>query len=244
MPVACALWGDHGLEGTTMQTRWRFLISLLVLLAGLVAVSGCDITGGTTVHGSGHVKSESRPVSGFTQVEFAGVGHLTLAQVGTETLNIQADDNLLPLLTSTVSGGVLHLQQAANTTITSATAINYILTVKSLTGFSLSGAGDAEIANLSTSAMKVTVSGAGRLLVSGSAESQDVTISGVGSYDGSGFATKTAKVSLSGTGSAVVEVSDTLDAQVSGVGSVEYIGDPKVTQHVTGLGSVHKRAGP
>jgi len=36
-------------------------------------------------------------------------------------------------------------------------------------------------------------------------------------------------------------VSDALDATVGGVGSVEYIGDPRVTEHVSGLGSVRRR---
>jgi hypothetical protein len=41
-------------------------------------------------------------------------------------------------------------------------------------------------------------------------------------------------------GKAQVNVRDTLDATVSGAGSIVYLGTPAVTQHVTGAGSVNK----
>ena len=34
--------------------------------------------------------------------------------------------------------------------------------------------------------------------------------------------------------------SETLDAEVSGTGAVKYIGDPEVTQKVSGMGSIRK----
>jgi hypothetical protein len=44
-----------------------------------------------------------------------------------------------------------------------------------------------------------------------------------------------------GAGSAVVNVSEVLEAKISGAGSVEYIGDPTVHQEVSGVGRVSKR---
>jgi hypothetical protein len=46
---------------------------------------------------------------------------------------------------------------------------------------------------------------------------------------------------VEGAGNAVVQTSDALDATLSGAGNVQYIGDPKVTQNVTGVGVVHKK---
>jgi hypothetical protein len=43
-----------------------------------------------------------------------------------------------------------------------------------------------------------------------------------------------------GSGSAIVNVSEELGAKVSGIGSVEYIGDPTVNQDVSGVGAVRK----
>jgi hypothetical protein len=38
-----------------------------------------------------------------------------------------------------------------------------------------------------------------------------------------------------------VKVSDTLDARVSGAGTVFYIGNPQVTKEVSGVGTVKQR---
>lgn len=220
-------------------TRWALKIGLLV---GAVGLAGCGlgaITGGG-ITGSGNLKTEVRQVSNFTQVDFSAVGTLTIAQTGVEGLTITADDNILPILTSDVSNGVLHLGAKDNQNYHPNTPITYALSVKTLNGLTLSGAGATQARNIDTQTLTVTMSGAGSATLQGKANDQQVTVSGVGSYDGSAFATKTAKVNVSGVGNAIVNASDTLDATVSGVGNVEYIGNPKVTSHVSGVGSVKK----
>lgn len=220
-------------------TRWALIISLL---AGVIGLAGCGlgaITGGG-VTGSGNLKTEVRQVSNFTQVDFSQVGTLTIAQTGVEGLTITADDNILPILTSDVSNGVLHLGAKDNQNYRTEKPITYALSVKALNGLTLSGAGATQARNLDTQTLTVTMSGAGSATLQGKANDQQVTVSGVGSYDGGDFTTRTAKVNVSGVGNAIVNASDTLDATVSGVGSIEYIGNPKVTSHVSGVGSVKK----
>jgi hypothetical protein len=219
--------------------RWAILLTLTI---GVVSLAGCGlgaITGGG-ITGSGNLKTEVRQVSNFTQVDFSAVGTLTIEQTGIEGLSITGDDNILPILTSDVSNGVLHLGAKDNQNYTTQKPITYLLSVKTLTGLTLSGAGTTQARNLDAQTMTVTMSGAGSANLQGKAQSQTVTLSGAGSYDGSDFATKTAKVNVSGVGSAIVNASDTLDATVSGVGNVEYIGNPKVTSHVSGVGAVKK----
>jgi hypothetical protein len=219
--------------------QWGIRLGLVV---GVVGLAGCGlgaITGGG-ITGSGTLKTEVRQVSNFTQVDFSQVGTLTIEQTGVEGLTITADDNILPILTSDVSNGVLHLGAKDNQNYSTEKPITYLLTVKTLTGLTLSGAGATQARNLDTQTFTVTMSGAGSATLQGKANDQQVTVSGVGSYDGSEFTTKAAKVTVSGVGSAIVNASDTLDATVSGVGSVEYIGNPKVTSHVSGVGTVKK----
>jgi putative autotransporter adhesin-like protein len=219
--------------------RWAILLTLTI---GAVTLSGCGlgaITGGG-ITGSGNLKTEARQVSDFTQVDFSAVGTLTIEQTGVEGLTITADDNILPILTSDVSNGVLHLGAKDNQNYNPKTPITYLLSVKTLTGLTLSGAGATQARNLDTQTMTVTMSGAGSATLQGKADDQRLTLSGAGNYDGSAFTTKTAKVTVSGVGNAIVNASDTLDATVSGVGNVEYIGNPKVTSHVSGVGTVKK----
>ena len=48
------------------------------------------------------------------------------------------------------------------------------------------------------------------------------------------------EIGVEGTGSAVVNASEELDAKVGGAGSVEYVGDPTVKEDVSGVGRVSK----
>jgi hypothetical protein len=48
-------------------------------------------------------------------------------------------------------------------------------------------------------------------------------------------------VNVSGAARSYVRAQKTLDVSVSGAGSVEYFGDPKVTQDIRGIGSIQRR---
>lgn len=66
-------------------------------------------------------------------------------------------------------------------------------------------------------------------------------MSGSGEYHASALATKTALVQISSSGNAELMVSDVLQVQISGSGTLRYSGDPRVTQDATGSGKVIKQ---
>jgi len=216
------------------------------MLAGSVMLMGCTVTvGGVGAHsviGSGKQATEQRPVSDINSVVLANSGTLFVEYGANESLSVTADDNILPLLTSNVAGGRLTLGTQPNTSITSYNPIIYHLTVKDLNALEISGSGDASLAGVNADNMNFRISGSGSLTATGTTKDQDVSISGSGSYNGDNLDTQQAAVAVLGSGSAVVKVSDSLKVNVSGSGSVTYIGNPKlVDKHVTGSGSVNQR---
>lgn len=211
---------------------WKIM---LVLTLGLL-LAACTIA-----TGSGQTASESRDVSGFTKIELAGAGEVTVRQSGEESLTVEADTNLLPLVTSEVSNGTLVLGMKHNTIPLATKTIRYHVKVRDLAGLSLSGSGDVAAADVRTATLRVEISGSGRITASGSAEVQEVDISGSGSYQGADLASKTARVHIAGSGSADLTVSEALDARISGSGSVSYAGDPQITQHITGSGKLTQK---
>jgi hypothetical protein len=184
---------------------------------------------------------EVREVRGFTGVELASFGDLQIEQTGTESLTIDAAPDVLPRLTSEVSGGVLRLGVVPGATISTTTPVVYRLTVATLVSVAVSGAGDVTASNLQTGRLTAEIDGAGGMTLSGAADAQVVTISGTGEYDAENLQSSTAEITVDGAGDAVVRVSDRLDVSIRGVGSVEYIGDPQVTRDVRGAGSVEQR---
>jgi hypothetical protein len=214
------------------KARQVFATIVAVLAAGCIEMP---------IDGSGNVVSEPREVSGFSTVSLLGSGDVIIEQGATESLTITTDDNILPYLTSQISGTQLILAVKKNTSVKPTAGINYRITVKRLNQIDLSGAGSIDAKSIRTGRLKIAISGSGTTTVAGKADHQDVVISGSGHHDSEDFSVKTATVRISGSGSVVVAVSEKLDVNVIGSGSVNYIGDPTVTQKVTGSGSVEKQ---
>jgi hypothetical protein len=106
---------------------------------------------------------------------------------------------------------------------------------------SASGATSLKIDELDAKELSVTGSGAMRVELAGHVTEQRVSISGAGDYRAADLASEDARVSVSGAGRVVVQVEKTLKIGLSGAGAVEYIGNPKVTQQVSGAGRVKRR---
>jgi hypothetical protein len=218
--------------------RYRVRKVQLLLTVFTVLAAGCFSHG---VPGSGKVISESRAVAGFTSVSLKGSGQLTIDENGTESLTITADDNLLPDLISEVRGNQLILGSRDNLNINPSRDVVYKLTVKDLNEIVIGGSGSVDAKGIHTDRLKVVIGGSGTLSAAGSAEQQEITLAGSGDYQGQGLKSKTATIGIMGSGGAVLAASDKLDVFIAGSGSIQYIGDPIVTQRILGSGSVQKR---
>ncbi len=211
---------------------------LLALPVLALVLASCNVTSRGT-KGSGNLKTETRDVRGFSSITLSGIGELTFAQSGTESLTIEAEDNLLPLLTSTVADDRLALGIKGSVQPTK--PIHYTVTLKNFAGVEVSGTGNVTGRQIHANAIKVGIGGAGNVTLAGHATDAVVTLSGTGNYDAAELACDAVSVSMSGMGAGVVQAKDSLDVKISGMGKLEYTGDPKVTQSVTGLGTVRKR---
>jgi hypothetical protein len=208
----------------------------VALLVPLLALASCSV-----VATPGETITESRQVSGFTKVELEGSGTLTIDQTGSESLTIEAGSNVMPHLTSDVSGDTLTLGVQRRTAMPRSGPISYRLTVEELTGITVSGSGSVTAPKITTDKITCTISGSGSVTIGGRAADQELAISGSGQYEAGELASKVLRADISGSGGAVVSVSETLDVQISGSGSLTYSGDPNVTKDVSGSGEVVKR---
>jgi hypothetical protein len=208
----------------------------LALLAVVLLVAACSVT-----RGSGQVATASRPVSGFTKVELSGMGELTIEKTGTDSLTISAEDNILPRLTSEISGDTLTLGTEPNTSIVPTKPITYSLTVKDLSGLAVSGSGNIQVANLTAAALSIKISGSGTITAGGNVNDQDLEISGSGHYRAEQLTSKTVKAAISGSGTAGVVATDALDVKISGSGTLTYSGNPQIKQEISGSGKLIKK---
>ena len=241
----------------------------LLVLIGVVALSGLACSANInvptvrlgSVHGSGDVVQETRPVSDISGVALSGIGHLFIELGDKESLTIEAEDNIIPHLETPVRNGTLEFLVEEGVSIAPTEPVNLHLTVRSLESIGVSGLGSVEAPELSAGRFSVDISGSGDVQLAGlqadylvvrlsglgnldieggSVTSQRIEISGSGSYDGRHVKSQSADVNISGVGSATVAVSESLIAVVSGSGKISYLGNPAVDSEVSGVGKVEK----
>jgi hypothetical protein len=233
------------------RTMRRVMASVgCVLLMWLLP--GCTV-------GSGDVVTETRSVEGFDEIELRGVGEVVISVDGTETLSIEAEDNIIDGLITDVRDGRLIL--GTDRPIRPTEDIIFTVTMQALEAIEISGSGAVTVGEFSTSdfdidvsgsgaagvsdivsdSISARISGSGAISISGDTDDLTLSISGSGAFDGEGLEADTGDVNISGSGSATVNVSEDLDANISGSGSVEYLGNPNVSVDTSGSGNVSRR---
>lgn len=268
--------------GLILRAYWRFagmLVSLLVVAGAVMSVIYAPQLGwdsapnwgwglwdfdpgiGGSITGSGMVKTETRQVSEFATIAVEYPADITVQQGKSESITIEAEDNILPQLATEVRNGTLYVENTENNwrervnptkpvrvniTVVDLSQVQFPtagkmvienLETESLT-ISISGAGDIELADLDVDRLEFNLSGAGNVYADGAAEDLYLRISGLGNFNGDDLETQNTDVTISGAGSATVWTESELDARISGAGSVTYYGKPVISKSISGVGSV------
>ncbi|GAJ20157.1 unnamed protein product, partial [marine sediment metagenome] len=127
--------------------KMALIIAVISVLA--VFAASCKWTIGL-VRGSGDIETEERDVSGFHKVYLEGIGNLIITQGDEESLVIEADDNIIPLIRADVSGDRLTIGFKRGYSFIPAAKIKFHLTVIDLDKISISGAGDINCDDFNT----------------------------------------------------------------------------------------------
>jgi Putative auto-transporter adhesin, head GIN domain len=159
-------------------------------------------------------------------------------QVGKpQHVEVRADRNLLNRVVTRVRSGVLTISDRGSFTTNSPMSV--LVTVPALQSATLSGDGQCTVTDVATKAFKAQLSGSGELTVSGNVERVDASLTGEGRLVLASLLARGVTVALGGTGTAVVSATSSLDAVLSGTGSITYSGQPThVTKTVTGTRSI------
>lgn len=216
----------------SMKTKSFLLLAVLI-----VSLGGCRFWG---VRGSGDIETEERNVEEFNSIEASGAFEIRVTMGEEQNVSVTADDNLLRYIVTKVRNGKLILETKRE--INPRRDIVVTITALNLKQFEASGACDIFVENISNDYFEVDMSGASDIKLQGSTDKFLVDISGAGNVNAKNLIAKNVRVSLSGASDAIVHATESLDAEVSGVGSVDYYGDPdKVVTDVSGVGSINRK---
>ena len=236
-------------------SKYRMLLPLLLLF-----LNACILQ---TIRGSGNIVTEARDVRDFNRVVFGGTGELLLTQSGEESLTVSADDNVMGYIEAEVRGKTLYigLTDKPGPGVSPSQPIRFNLNVKEIASLDVAGIARTETGEIVTEQLAVKVSGSSSLSMtsleaqkltlnlSGSNEvevtgigevtEQKVVLIGASSYYALGLRSQSADVTMSGSSEAAVWATDFLDVSVAGKGSLDYYGNPQISQRVSGKARIN-----
>ncbi|MGE0561113.1 MAG: head GIN domain-containing protein [Flavobacteriales bacterium] len=240
-------------------------ILVVVLFLGGTFLS-CDKEN-KCVKSSGDNTIETRAVSvNFTEVELNNKINLIIKHDSTFSLKVEAGANLLPLITTEVSGNKLTIKSDNKCSFlrSYSKVINVYLSTPNLTKINFKGQGDVLSANtlnfpnLEIEANKATGSiylglycnslkilqhtGSADFTFVGQSENTYLYSNGNGWFHFENFSSNGVHVNSTGTGDMLIKANNSLLVELTGIGNVYYYGNPTVmVSNHSGSGEIKKR---
>ena len=206
-------------------------------------VSSCSITknmGNVQVQGNGILASEIRNLSNFKAIEISIGYDKIIVNFGEEpSLHISGDENILPLITTRISKGVLKIE--SDSTFETNSDSEMIINIKSIKDFTFDGVGKMVIYNLNENKFNCNINGVGSCELKGKVESFYVSVNGVGSVSARELIADDVVANLNGVGSVKLYAKNSLNASVNGIGGLTYFGNPaELILNDSGIGGITK----
>lgn len=229
--------------------------NVLVFTVALLALASCH-----QIDGSGKIVTEKKQVENFEGVSAGNAIEVQVRIGSPASVEIEADDNLMKLVETNVSNGVLRVHLRNNYSIsnghvkafvtvpqlnyvesTGAANVDVLDEIKNAEKITLHASGAAEInAKVDAPYVKIESSGAATVKASGKTRDLDADASGGANIHAEELMSENAHAEASGAGNVHVYASVKLDAKASGAGNVLYKGGASVHADESGAGNVKK----
>jgi len=233
-------------------TKIQFFSALFVLLLG---TSSC--VDEMFIEGNGISRTETRNAEGFNQISSSGDFTVTVMPGNSYSVEITAESNLLPYISTNVDGKTLKIRTTGIHSLRQNEPIEIFITTPVLNGLSLSGSGLIETGSfmstdfdlsvsgsgdvktkISSDKIKANVSGSGTILIEGDATNTNFVISGSGKIKTYNLLQEQCQAVISGSGDMYINASQLIDARISGSGRVYFVNHPIVHTSISGSGDV------
>lgn len=236
----------------------------LLLAATLLAGAGQTFAKPVNTVKAYSYDTQDRHLSGFHAIDVAGSYDVYIVQGGTESVKVEADADEIDRIITEVNNGVLKIYSKNNKgwnwswNSGNKKRVVYV-SVRDINEIALTGSGDVFFKEgIRTNSLKLRLTGSGDLYgrvdvrnlqssivgsgdikISGRAENSSVEVAGSGDFTGNNLITVSTAVKVRGSGDAVVNANQQLDASVAGSGDVRYSGNVKqVNTSKSGSGDI------
>lgn len=235
-----------------MSTLTKIMAS--IILAILMMSCNFDGNFGTGVNGNGNVITKERPLNdSFHSVKISRGLDVYLTQSDTESLSVEADENLQDIITTTIENNVLIITASENIGRSSSKKImlhfNNISAIKATSGSDVVSTNTIRVSDLelnSTSGSDMELSIDAESVNCHSTSGSDIELKGKtdnfiaeatsgSSIEAENLNTQNAQVKASSGASIRVNTSKKLTANASSGGDIRYSGNPEILKTSDGV---------
>ncbi|SFU74077.1 GIN domain-containing protein [Pseudoduganella namucuonensis] len=203
----------------------------LLILAGFATFAACA-----------HADEQVRTVAPFTAIDSKGPLSITVEGGKAQSVTVSGNEKFTSRLITEVVNGELKIYMKDKSMSNTGGDPRVVVTVPALVKFIGEGAGETVLRNMRGERLDVSYQGAGSFSASGKVKLLRLKAQGVGEVDTKELHAERADVNFNGLGAVKVTATDTLNAVVNGMGSLDYYGKPRhVNKTVNGIGSVNAR---
>jgi hypothetical protein len=190
--------------------------------------------------GSGNIVTEVRDIKGFKGVDVSGIFQVEITAQKEFAVEVEADDNLVPLIKTEVRGGVLHIETSRR--ISTESGLKIRISAPDIDSIEASGVSKVNLANLKNNEIRVNTSGASKVNVTGETAKVSIEVSGASSIDAENLKAEAADVNASGASHVSVFAAGELHSDASGASKIVYSGSPKtIEKNSSGASSIRER---
>jgi len=237
----------------------KSIIKTTVLFTLILIFTACNDN--ACVSGEGTIITQTLELDSFNKIDASSAVSIILTQGETQKVTVIGHQNIIDELKTSVSNNTLEI--GLENGCYNDYELAFEITIPSIASIDISGACDVIINDFEgQTSLETSISGSGHIElndftgltnldidISGSGyfegnenintlENVDISISGSGNYYGYSISSKNTTAKVSGSGTAKISAIDNLDVSISGSGKVYYIGNPVITQSVSGSGSL------
>jgi len=201
--------------------------TIVVALAAAIALgalsSACSLAG---TAGEGPIKHETRTTQAFTRIDVGDQIQLVVRIGSAQPLELEAQENLLPIVATDVRNGTLRI--AGSRDFTSSHPVVVTIVMPSLDAIAMNDGSQATIDGLDADTFGVDLNGGAGLTATGTVRT--VALDGNGGSRASlgDLAAETVVVDLNGGGSATVRASEQVTGDASGGAHLTVLGGARL----------------
>lgn len=207
-------------------------IRLLLAAVSLLLLAACSRDAGPPV-------TEPRGVDAFHSIDLRTAARMDVEVGPAARVTLTAPAGLLAKVTTRVENEVLVIDAQNGLASLGGRDLQVRITLPELKSLAVNGAGDVVLRGVRGEGLSLVVQGAGKVVADGEVQALNARLNGAGELALARVRAVDATVLVNGAGSLTTTVTGSLQAEVNGVGSITYAGNPQqVDSRINGVGRI------